>query len=36
MEHRLPIIIFDGTQPGNIVRAVMGEVIGTLVGEREP
>ena len=36
MEHRLPIIVFDGTQPGNIVRAVMGEEIGTLVGERAP
>jgi uridylate kinase len=36
MEHRLPIIVFDGTTPGNILRAVMGEQIGTLVGEREP
>jgi uridylate kinase len=36
MEHRLPIIVFDGTTPGNILRAVMGEEIGTLVGEREP
>ena len=36
MEHRLPIIVFDGTQPGNIMRAVMGEEIGTLVGERAP
>jgi uridylate kinase len=36
MEHRLPIIVFDGTKPGNILRAVMGEKIGTLVGEREP
>jgi uridylate kinase len=36
MEHRLPIIVFDGTRPGNILRAVMGEEIGTLVGEREP
>jgi uridylate kinase len=36
MEHRLPIIVFDGTKPGNILRAVMGEEIGTLVGEREP
>ena len=26
---------FDGTQPGNIMRAVMGEEIGTLVGERD-
>jgi uridylate kinase len=36
MEHCLPIIVFDGTTPGNILRAVMGEEIGTLVGEREP
>jgi len=36
MENRMPIIVFDGTQPGNIMRAVMGEGIGTLVGEREP
>jgi uridylate kinase len=36
MEHRLPILVFDGTKPGNILRAVMGEEIGTLVGEREP
>lgn len=36
MEHRLPIIVFDGTQPGNILRAVRGEEIGTLVGERQP
>jgi len=28
MEHRLPIIVFDGTKPGNILRAVMGEEIG--------
>ena len=36
MEHSLPIIVFDGTKPGNILRAVMGEEIGTLVGERQP
>jgi len=36
MEHRLPIIVFDGTKPGNILRAVTGEKIGTLVGDREP
>jgi uridylate kinase len=35
MEHRLPIIVFDGTKQGNILRAVKGEKIGTLVGERE-
>jgi uridylate kinase len=31
MEHQLPIIVFDGTQPGNIPRALGGEEIGTLV-----
>jgi uridylate kinase len=36
MEHRLPIIVFDGTQPGNIMRAVMGDEIGTMVGEHKP
>lgn len=36
MEHRLPIVVFDGTRPGNILKAAMGEKIGTLVGEREP
>ena len=33
MENRMPIIVFDGTRPGNIVRAVMGEDIGTTVAE---
>ena len=31
MDNKLPIITFDLTQPGNILRAVMGEEIGTLV-----
>lgn len=31
MENRMPIIVFDGTRPGNIVRAVVGEDIGTTV-----
>jgi uridylate kinase len=31
MDNKLPIITFDLTQPGNILRAVMGETIGTLV-----
>lgn len=31
MDHGLPILTFDLTQPGNIVRAVSGETIGTLV-----
>jgi len=36
MENKMPIIVFDGTVPGNIVKAVCGEEIGTLVGDREP
>jgi uridylate kinase len=27
----MPIVVFDMTQPGNIVRAVRGEAIGTLI-----
>jgi uridylate kinase len=36
MENRMPIVIFDGTHAGNILKAVLGEPIGTLVAEREP
>jgi uridylate kinase len=32
MDNQMPIVVFDMTQPGNIVRAVMGEQIGTLIG----
>lgn len=31
MDHRLPILIFDMTDPANIVRAMRGERIGTIV-----
>jgi uridylate kinase len=31
MDNDLPIIVFNITIPGNIVRAAMGEPIGTLV-----
>lgn len=31
MDNKLPIITFDLNEPGNILRAVMGESIGTLV-----
>lgn len=31
MDNKLPIITFDLTQPGNILKAVQGENIGTLV-----
>ena len=30
-EHKLPILVFDSTIPGNIVKALQGENIGTLV-----
>ena len=32
MENHMPIIVFDGTRQGNILKAVQGEPIGTLVG----
>ena len=31
MDNSLPIIVFDVTQPGNIIRALVGDEIGTLV-----
>lgn len=31
MDNKVPIIVFDMSPPGNIVRAVMGEKVGTLV-----
>lgn len=35
MDNDLPIIVFDVTQPGNIIKALTGEQIGTLVHARE-
>ncbi len=32
MDNEMPIVVFDMTQEGNIVRAVRGEPIGTLIG----
>jgi len=32
-EHRLPIVVFNVTKPGEMVRAVSGEPVGTLVDE---
>jgi len=32
-ENNLPILVFDVTKPGSILRAVTGEAIGTLVGD---
>jgi uridylate kinase len=35
MDNSLPIIVFDVTQPGNIIKALVGDPIGTLVSSRE-
>lgn len=32
-ENNLPILVFDLSTPGNVMRAVMGETVGTLVSE---
>jgi uridylate kinase len=32
MENKLPILVFDMMKPGNLLAAVNGEVVGTLVG----
>jgi len=32
MDNEMPIVVFDMSRPGNIVRAVRGEPIGTLIG----
>jgi uridylate kinase len=31
MDNEMPIVVFDMTQPGNILRAIQGEPIGTLI-----
>jgi uridylate kinase len=31
MENKLPIIVFDMNQPGNLLKIVQGESVGTLV-----
>jgi uridylate kinase len=33
MENSMPIVVFDGTKPGNISKAIAGEPIGTIVAE---
>jgi uridylate kinase len=33
MDNEMPIVVFDMTQPGNILRAVRGEAIGTRIGD---
>ena len=35
MDNEMPIVVFDMTQPGNILRAVRGEEIGTRIGGEE-
>jgi hypothetical protein len=35
MKHRLPIIVFNLRKEGNIVKAVRGEPIGTIISETE-
>jgi uridylate kinase len=35
MDNQLPIIVFNLTKKGNIVRAVMGEKLGTIIGMGE-
>jgi uridylate kinase len=34
MENRIPIVVFDMNQPGNIRRVLLGEPVGTLVGAK--
>ena len=36
MDNEMPIVVFDMTQPGNILRAVRGEAIGTRIGNEVP
>ncbi|MDQ2854293.1 MAG: UMP kinase [Chloroflexota bacterium] len=33
MDNQMPIVVFDMTQPGNILRAIRGEAIGTRIGD---
>ncbi|HUW56638.1 MAG TPA: UMP kinase [Planctomycetota bacterium] len=33
MDHHLPVVVFDMKKEGNIERAILGERIGTLVGD---
>jgi hypothetical protein len=32
MENKLPLIVFDMNQPGNLMKLVKGDAVGTLVG----
>jgi uridylate kinase len=31
MEHKLPIVVFDAMQPGNILKAASGQTAGTVI-----
>lgn len=31
MEHQMPVVVFDATQPGNILKAARGEAVGTTI-----
>ena len=33
MDNKIPIVVFDMTTPGNIMKVLQGENIGTLVGD---
>jgi uridylate kinase len=33
MDNDMPLVVFDLTRPGNVMRVVMGEDVGTLVGK---
>lgn len=35
MDNRIPIMVFDLTEPGNVTKALMGGEVGTLVDGRE-
>jgi uridylate kinase len=36
MDNRMPIVVFDMTVDGNILRALRGEMIGTLISDEVP
>ena len=36
MEHDLPIMIFNFRKDGNILRAVQGERVGTIISTKQP
>ena len=36
MDNRMPIVVFNMTVDGNILRALRGEAIGTLISEEVP